>query len=83
MNSSDAVYNVPVWKTVIKIELSHCSLEVTTQDAVTPSFAISSALREPDQLGSEVYEELVGAEIYWTIDIPSKPAEYYQDNMSV
>ena len=47
------------------------SLEVTTQDAVTPSFAISSALREPDQLGSEVYEELVGAEIYWTIDIPS------------
>ena len=51
---------------------SFFSLEVTTQDAVTPSFAISSALREPDQLGSEVYEELVGEEIYWTIDIPSK-----------
>ena len=48
------------------------SLEVTTQDAVTPSFSISSALREPDQLGSEVYEELVGEEIWWTIDIPSK-----------
>ena len=45
---------------------------MTTQDAVTPSFAISSALRDPDQLGSEVYEELVGEEIYWTIDIPSK-----------
>ena len=50
---------------------SHFSLEVTTQDAVTPSFAISSALRDPDQLGSPVYEELVGEEIYWTIDIPS------------
>ena len=51
--------------------LSYYSLEVTTQDAVTPSFAISSALRDPDQLGSPVYEELVGEEIYWTIDIPS------------
>ena len=39
---------------------------------MTPSFAISSALRDPDQLGSPVYEELVGEEIYWTIDIPSK-----------
>ena len=52
--------------------LTSYRLEVTTQDAVTPSFAISSALRDPDQLGSEVYEELVGEEIYWTIDIPSK-----------
>ena len=48
------------------------SLEVTTQDAVTPSFSISSALRDPDQLGPEVYEGIVGEEIYWTIDIPSK-----------
>ena len=45
---------------------------MTTQDAVTPSFAISSALRHPDQLGPEVYEGIVGEEIYWTIDIPSK-----------
>ena len=40
---------------------------MTTQDAVAPSFAISSALRDPDQLGPEVYEEIVGEEIYWTI----------------
>ena len=44
---------------------------------MTPSFAISSALRDPDQLGSPVYEELVGEEIYWTIDIPSKDKHSY------
>lgn len=48
------------------------SLEFTTQDTVTPSFTVTSALRDPDQLGSLVYAHVVGAEIYWTIDVPSK-----------
>ena len=50
---------------------------------MTPSFAISSALRDPDQLGSPVYEELVGEEIYWTIDIPSKGNVIYDINIIV
>lgn len=45
---------------------------MTTQDAVSPSFTVTSALRDPDQLGSLVYAQVVGAEIYWTIDVPSK-----------
>ena len=69
--------------TPINILHSYFSLEVTTQDAVTPSFSISSALRDPDQLGPEVYEEIVGEEIYWTIDIPSKYICAFSFNMQL
>ena len=48
------------------------SIEVTTQDSVTPSFTISSALRISSQLGSSTYSATVGDTLYWTIDIPCK-----------
>ena len=46
------------------------SLEVTTQDSVTPSFTISSALRSGSQNGPEVSYATVGDQLWWTIDIP-------------
>ena len=46
------------------------SLEVTTQDSVTPSFTISSALRSGSQTGPEVSYAIVGDQLWWTIDIP-------------
>ena len=48
------------------------SIEVTTQDSVTPSFTISSALRTNSQTGSPTYSATVGDTLYWTIDIPCK-----------
>ena len=50
----------------------HFSIEVTTQDVVTPSFVVSSELRSVNQLGSPVSSATVGDMIYWTIDIPGK-----------
>ena len=50
----------------------HSRLEVTTQDSVTPSFTVSSALRSGSQTGTEVYSGIVGDQLYWTIDIPCK-----------
>ena len=50
----------------------HYSIEVTTQDIVTPSFVVSSELRSVNQLGSPVSSATVGDIIYWTIDIPGK-----------
>ena len=48
------------------------SIEVTTQDVVTPSFVVSSELRTVNQLGSSASSATVGDTLYWTIDIPGK-----------
>ena len=50
----------------------HSSIEVTTQDIVTPSFVVSSELRTVNQLGSSASSATVGDTLYWTIDIPCK-----------
>ena len=52
------------------------SLEVTTQDSVTPSFTISSALRSGSQTGPEVSYAIVGDQLWWTIDIPCMLYQY-------
>ena len=51
-------------------------LEVTTQDSVTPSFTISSALRSGSQTGPEVSYAIVGDQLWWTIDIPCMLYQY-------
>ena len=45
---------------------------MTTEDPVTPSFVISSAIRTGSSTGAEVSAAMVGEELYWTIDIPGK-----------
>ena len=62
---------------VIKFEtciiiVSLFRIEVTTQDAITPSFTVTSALRTGSETGSEVSSAMVGDTVYWTIDIPGK-----------
>ena len=56
----------------INVHTIDFSIEVTTQDIVTPSFVVSSELRSVNQLGSPVSSATVGDTIYWTIDIPGK-----------
>ena len=61
-----------VWSIVqfLLWSLYHFRLEASTQEIVTPSFVITSAIRSSSALGSVVSEAVVGETLYWTIDIP-------------
>ena len=45
---------------------------MTTEDAVTPIFTVSTSLRTVNATGDSVTEAYVGDILYWTIDIPCK-----------
>ena len=47
-------------------------MDMTTEDAVTPIFTVSTALRTVNATGDSVTEAYVGDILYWTIDIPCK-----------
>ena len=52
--------------------LYYDSMDMTTEDAVTPIFTVSTTLRTVNATGDSVTEAYVGDILYWTIDIPCK-----------
>ena len=52
------------------------SLEVTTQDPVTPAFIVTSALRTGSASGGTTSTGVVGGTLYWTMDIPGTKFKY-------
>ena len=48
------------------------SIDLTTVDAVTPMFTVTTALRSVNATGPLETTAVVGETLYWTIDIPGK-----------